>query len=72
MAQENAFSKLSSNYPALGYRFKVTFNGIANNQSYPFQSVSMISVSTKSTLITDGGDHGWQYRVVKMARKFGR
>ena len=57
MAQENAFSKLSSNYPALGYRFKVTFNGIANNQTYPFQSVSMISVSNKSTLITDGGDH---------------
>ena len=63
MAQENALSQLSSNYPALGYRFKVTFNGIANNQSYPFQSVSMISVSNKSTLITDGGDHTREYKL---------
>ena len=49
--------------PCSRYRFKVTFNGIANNQSYPFQSVSMISVSNKSTLITDGGDHTREYKL---------
>ena len=49
--------------PALGYRFKVTFNGIGRSEGYPFQSVSMISVSNKSTLIANGGDNTREYKL---------
>ena len=64
MAFFDSFSQFSnSNYPALGYRFKVTFNGLGDNSSYPFQSVSMISVSNKSTLIADGGDNTREYKL---------
>jgi phage tail-like protein len=64
MADLNSFSQIfNSKYPALGYRFKVTFNGIAGNKSYPFQSVSMLSVSNKSTLIIDGGDNAKEYKL---------
>ena len=60
----NSFSQFStSNYPAMGYRFKVTFNDIGANSSCPFQSVSMISVSNKSTIITDGGDNTREYKL---------
>lgn len=64
MADNNTFSQaLNSNYPALGFRFKVTFNGIAGNVSCPFQTVSMLSVSNKSLLIVDGGDNAKEYKL---------
>lgn len=64
MADMNPFSQtLNSNYPALGFRFKVTFNGIAGNISCPFQTVSMLSVSSKSVLIADGGDNAKEYKL---------
>lgn len=64
MADNNPFSRaLNSNYPALGFRFKVTFNGIAGNVSCPFQTVSMLSVTNKSVLIVDGGDNAKEYKL---------
>ena len=64
MASNNVFSEFSnSNYPAMGYRFKVTFNGIGDNYSFPLQSVYMINVSNKSTLISDGGDNTREYKL---------
>ncbi|MBA22269.1 MAG: hypothetical protein CMP52_02860 [Flavobacteriales bacterium] len=64
MDKDNSFSNMTnSSYPVLGYRFKITFNGIGNNESYPFQSVSMISLSNKSVLISNGGDNTREYKL---------
>ena len=64
MAISNYFNQFgNSGYPALGYRFNVTFNGIGIAESCPFQTVSMISVSNKSVLIADGGDNTREYKL---------
>lgn len=63
MAKKNSFSKATENHPTLGFRFKVTFNGIGDNSSYPFQSISMLNKTNKSVLIANGGDNTRQYKL---------
>lgn len=64
MAQKDSFSrKGKSDYPALGFRFKITFSWIGKSESFSFQSISMLNKTNKSVLISNGGDNTHQYKL---------
>lgn len=62
MALEGSFvSDQNTSYPALGFRFNVTFNWVGVAQSYPFQSVANIKKGNNVEKINNGGDNTRQY-----------